>query len=95
MIKSDIFEVIFGKEGGYVNYFDDKGGLICWGIIEKVVCVYGYIGDMCNLLREIVLVIFEVDYWIGLCFDQIVGLLLDIVIELCDIGVNMGLLVFI
>ncbi|MHA3513990.1 glycosyl hydrolase 108 family protein, partial [Yersinia enterocolitica] len=26
MTKNDIFESILGKEGGYVNHPDDKGG---------------------------------------------------------------------
>ncbi|STE86759.1 Predicted lysozyme (DUF847) [Escherichia coli] len=34
--KDEIFDEILGKEGGYVNHPDDKGGPTKWGITEKV-----------------------------------------------------------
>ncbi|WP_303740874.1 glycosyl hydrolase 108 family protein, partial [Yersinia enterocolitica] len=78
MTKSDIFEAILGKEGGYVNHPDDKGGPTRWGITEKVARAHGYTGDMRNLPRETALAILEADYWTGPRFDQIAGLSSDI-----------------
>lgn len=50
MIKDEIFVVIFSREGGYVDYFDDRGGLMYWGIILMMVWVNGYMGDMWNFI---------------------------------------------
>lgn len=33
--KDEIFDEVLGKEGGYVNHPDDKGGPTKWGITEK------------------------------------------------------------
>ncbi|MGT3216592.1 glycosyl hydrolase 108 family protein, partial [Yersinia enterocolitica] len=71
MTKSDIFDAILGKEGGYVNHPDDKGGPTRWGITQKVARAHGYMGDMRNLPRETALSILEADYWTGPRFDQI------------------------
>ncbi|MGT3291570.1 glycoside hydrolase family 108 protein, partial [Yersinia enterocolitica] len=90
MTKNDIFEAILGKEGGYVNHPDDKGGPTRWGITQKVAHAHGYMGDMSNLPRETALAILEADYWTGPRFDQIAELSSDIATELCDTGVNMG-----
>ncbi|KAK6048972.1 putative Peptidoglycan domain protein [Cooperia oncophora] len=82
--KDEIFDEILGKEGGYVNHPDDKGGPTKWGITEKVARAHGYQGGYSRLE------ILEADYWYGPRFDQVEDLSPDIAAELCDTGVNMG-----
>ncbi|HAG5566405.1 TPA: glycoside hydrolase family 108 protein [Salmonella enterica] len=88
--KDVIFDEILGKEGGYVNHPDDKGGPTKWGITEKVARAHGYHGDMRDLTRGQALEILEADYWYGPRFDLVGNLSPDIAAELCDTGVNMG-----
>ncbi|HHN9986066.1 TPA: glycoside hydrolase family 108 protein [Escherichia coli] len=88
--KDVIFDEILGKEGGYVNHPDDKGGATKWSITEKVARAHGYRGDMRDLTRGQALEILEADYWFGPRFDQVATLSPDIAAELCDTGVNMG-----
>lgn len=90
MTKDDIFESILGKEGGYVNHPDDKGGPTKWGITEKVARAHGYKGDMRELSRQSARQILEADYWYGPRFDQVSDISSEIAAELCDTGVNMG-----
>lgn len=49
--KDEIFDAVLGKEGGYVNHPDDRGGPTKWGITEKVARAHGYRGDMRDLTR--------------------------------------------
>lgn len=88
--KDEIFDEILGKEGGYVNHPDDKGGPTKWGITEKVARAHGYRGDMRNLTRGQALEILETDYWYGPRFDRVAKASPDVAAELCDTGVNMG-----
>ena len=88
--KDVIFDEILGKEGGYVNHQDDKGGPTKWGITEKVARAHGYRGDMIDLTSWQDLEILEAYYWFGPRFDQVATLSPDIAAELCDTGVNMG-----
>lgn len=90
MTKDEIFNSILGKEGGYVNNPNDKGGPTNWGITQSVARAHGYTGDMRNLTRQQALDILEADYWAGPRFDQISELSPAIASELCDTGVNMG-----
>lgn len=90
MTKDDIFNKILGKEGGYVNHPNDKGGPTNWGITQKTAKAHGYTGDMRNLTRQQALAIYEADYWYGPRFDQIAAVSPGIAAELCDTGVNMG-----
>lgn len=52
MTKDDIFNAILGKEGGYVNHPDDKGGPTNWGITQSTARAHGYSGDMRSLTRD-------------------------------------------
>ncbi len=64
--KDKIFDEVLGKEGGYVNHPDDKGGPTKWGITEKVARSHGYRGDMGDLTREqAVGTSLKLDYWYG------------------------------
>ncbi len=33
--KDEIFDEVLGKEGGYVNHPDDKGGPTKWALLKK------------------------------------------------------------
>lgn len=90
MTKDDIFNAILGKEGGYVNHPNDKGGPTNWGITQATARAHGYTGDIRNLTREQALAILEADYWYGPRFDQVAAVSPVIAAELCDTGVNMG-----
>lgn len=90
MTKDQIFESILGKEGGYVDHPDDKGGPTRWGITQAVARAHGYAGSMKELPRETALAILTADYWTGPRFDQVSALSSAIAAELCDTGVNMG-----
>lgn len=90
MTKDQIFDRILGKEGGYVNNPNDKGGPTNWGITQAVARAHGYAGDMRNLSRQQALSILESDYWTGPRFDLIAAVSPAIAEELCDAGVNMG-----
>lgn len=90
MTKDDIFNGILGKEGGYVNHPDDKGGPTNWGITQATARAHGYTGDMRNLTRQQAMDIYEADYWYGPRFDQVAAVSSVIAAELCDTGVNMG-----
>ena len=90
MTKDEIFDAILGKEGGYVNHPDDKGGPTNWGITQAVARAHGYSGDMRNLTRQQALDILTADYWTGPRFDLVSEVSPAIAAELCDTGVNMG-----
>ncbi|EIV6183959.1 glycoside hydrolase family 108 protein [Klebsiella aerogenes] len=90
MTKDNIFDAILGKEGGYVDHPNDKGGPTNWGITQVTARAHGYAGDMRNLTREQALSILEADYWYGPRFDQVATVSSVIAAELCDTGVNMG-----
>ncbi|MGG7768371.1 hypothetical protein PGN90_11055 [Klebsiella aerogenes] len=90
MTKDNIFDAILGKEGGYVDHPNDKGGPTNWGITQATARAHGYAGDMRNLTREQALSILEADYWYGPRFDQVALVSSAIAAELCDTGVNMG-----
>jgi lysozyme family protein len=90
MTKEEIFNAILGKEGGYVNNPDDRGGATRWGITEQVARAHGYVGNMRSLPRETALAILIADYWTGPRFDLIATASPSIAAEICDTGVNMG-----
>lgn len=90
MTKDNIFDAILGKEGGYVDHPNDKGGPTNWGITQATARAHGYTGDMRNLTREQALSILEADYWYGPRFNQVASVSSAIAAELCDTGVNMG-----
>lgn len=90
MKKDQIFDAIVGREGGFVDNPDDRGGATRWGVTERVARAHGYTGNMRDLPRETALAIYEADYWAGPRFDQIHAVSPAIAEELCDTGVNMG-----
>ena len=90
MTKDQIIAGVVGREGGFVDNPDDKGGPTRWGITEKVARAHGYTGNMRDLPRETAVAIYEADYWTGPRFDQVHAVSPAIAEELCDTGINMG-----
>lgn len=90
MTKDQIIAGVVGREGGYVNNPDDKGGATRWGVTELVARAHGYTGHMRDLPRETAVAIYEADYWTGPRFDQVHAVSPAIAEELCDTGINMG-----
>ena len=90
MTADQIIEGILGKEGGYVNNPNDKGGPTRWGITQTTARAYGYSGDMKALPRDTAKAIYLSQYWTEPKFDRIAELSPAIAQELCDTGVNMG-----
>lgn len=82
---------LLGKEGGYVNHPDDKGGPTNWGITQAVARANGYDGDMRNLARDHAMAIYKLLYWHRPHFDlvAIAGMPLTAG-QLFEAGVNMG-----
>lgn len=70
MTKDDIFNTILGKEGGYVDHPNDKGGPTNWGITQATARAHGYTGDMRNLTREQALAILSLITGMAPRFDQ-------------------------
>lgn len=90
MTKDQIIAGVVGREGGFVDNQDDKGGATRWGVTERVARAHGYTGHMRDLPRETAVAIYEADYWTGPRFDQVAAVSEVLAEELCDTGVNMG-----
>lgn len=90
MNKDQIINAVVGREGGFVDHPDDRGGATRWGVTERVARAHGYTGHMRDLPRETAVAIYEADYWTGPRFDQVAAISPCIAEELCDTGVNMG-----
>jgi lysozyme family protein len=88
-IKS-IIDCIIGREGGYVDNPNDRGGKTCWGVTEAVARQNGYAGDMRNLPRAFAFALYERRYVNDPGFAPIIKLSEPIAEELVDTGVNMG-----
>lgn len=90
MTKDQIIAGVVGREGGFVDNTDDRGGATRWGVTERVARAHGYRGDMRDLPRETAVAIYEADYWTGPRFDLVHAVSQAIAEELCDTGINMG-----
>lgn len=89
-IEDAVFDSVIGKEGGYVNNPNDRGGPTKWGITQTTARRNGYTGDMRDMTRDQALVIYKKDYWFAPKFDQLALISPNIAAKLADIGVNMG-----
>jgi lysozyme family protein len=88
-IDSLIDEVI-GREGGYVNHPNDRGGQTNWGVTQQVARAYGYTGDMKALPRSTAAAIYKERYWTAPKFDLLAAVFPQIAHEIFDTGINMG-----
>ena len=91
---SDLFDELgkhlLGKEGGYVNHPDDRGGETNWGITVGVARANGYGGSMRDMTRDQALSIYRREYWEKPGFALVATVSPRIAQELFDTGVNMG-----
>ena len=91
---SDVFarliEGILGREGGYVNNPDDRGGETIWGITVGTARRYGFHGAMRSMTRQQAIEIYRDRYWAAPGFDKIALLSGKVAEELFDTGINMG-----
>ncbi len=85
-----MIEATIGKEGGFSNHPDDRGGPTRWGITEHVARRNGYSGDMRQLPRETAVSIYRNEYAIRPGFDAVAAISPKVGEELFDTGVNMG-----
>jgi len=90
MTLDSIIEDILGKEGGFVDHPDDRGGATNWGITERVARDHGFEGHMRDLPRKEAKRILEADYWHKPGFAQLSAISMPIAVKLTDMGVNMG-----
>lgn len=85
-----LIDGVIGREGGYANHPDDRGGETIWGITVAVARRYGYPGPMRSMPRDEAVRIYKSRYWTEPGFGQVAELSVRAAEELFDTGVNMG-----
>lgn len=85
-----LIEELIGREGGYVNNPNDRGGPTNWGITEQTARAFGYHGDMRDLKRESAISIYLERYWRQTNLYKIGAIYPTLAAELFDTAVNMG-----
>lgn len=91
MTRTDYFESLVKREGGYVDHPSDRGGPTNWGITEAVARDYGWKGHMRDLPRDVALEIYVKRYWIEPKFNEVDKINTTLAAEMLDTGVNMGI----
>jgi lysozyme family protein len=90
MTIDSTIDATIGKEGGYVNHKDDKGGETIWGITVAVARANGYTGAMRDMPRSTAVAIYKSQYFEKPGFAGVAVVSSAIAEELFDTGVNMG-----
>lgn len=90
MSLDTIIEGVLGKEGGFVDHPDDRGGPTNWGITERVAREHGFQGHMRDLTRIEAKRILIADYWDKPGLSRVGAISMPIAVEMMDTGVNMG-----
>lgn len=85
-----LIDGLIGREGGYVNHPDDRGGETIWGITVAVARRYGYRGAMRQMPRAEAVRIYRQRYWLEPGFGDVAAVSVPVAEELFDTGVNMG-----
>lgn len=85
-----LIDGVIGREGGYANHPDDRGGETMWGITVGVARRYGYAGSMGAMPREEAVRIYRARYWVEPGFSAVADQSEAVAEELFDTGVNMG-----
>lgn len=85
-----LIDGLIGREGGYVNHPDDRGGETIWGITVQTARRFGYAGAMRSMSRAEAVRIYRAQYWDGPDFAAVAAQSVPIAEELFDTGVNMG-----
>ena len=62
---------VIGREGGYANHPDDRGGETMWGVTIAVARRYGYVGRMRDMPRSEAVRIYRARYWSEPGYDRI------------------------
>jgi lysozyme family protein len=89
-VAARLLDPLIGREGGYVDHPQDKGGPTIWGITEMVARRAGYSGDMPSMSRSAAMDIYWKQYVLGPGIDQLAQRSLPLAAEALDTGVNMG-----
>ena len=85
-----IIDTTIGKEGGYANHPDDKGGETMWGITKVVARRNGYYGEMRSMPRPTAVDIYTREFFTGPQFDKVLQRSIPLAEELFDTGVLSG-----
>lgn len=85
-----LIKELLGREGGYANNPNDKGGPTNYGITEQIARSHGYHGQMQKLPITTAADIYKEIYWVAPGFDKINSRMTRLAEELFDTGVNMG-----
>ena len=85
-----LIQGVLGREGGYVNHPDDRGGETIWGITVGTARRHGYQGSMRSMPRAEAVRIYRAVYWVAPGFAQVAAQSVPVAEELFDTGVNMG-----
>jgi len=86
----DLIEDLLGREGGYADHPDDRGGPTNFGITERTARAAGHDGPMRDLPRAAAAAIYRRRYWTDTGFDRVAEIAPRLAAELFDTGVNMG-----
>ena len=90
MSIESMIDATIGKEGGYSDQANDRGGATRWGITERVARANGYAGDMRTLPRDKAVAIYRQEYAIKPGFAEVAEIYPALGEKLFDVGVNMG-----
>ena len=74
----DLIDAVIGREGGYSNHPDDRGGATRWDVTEAVARAHGFRGDMRTFPRDEAARIYRRVYWVRPGFDRVASLAPDI-----------------
>lgn len=89
-----ILEEIAGREGGFVNHPDDRGGPTNWGVTQATLSKYRgrnvTIDEVRALTRAEALELLRAQYVTDPGFDRVAAISPEIAAEVVDTGVNMG-----
>lgn len=85
-----LIEEVIGREGGYVNHPNDRGGPTNWGVTQQVARAYGYKGDMKAMPVDTAAAIYKERYWTAPKLDQLAAIFPQLAHEMFDTGINMG-----
>jgi lysozyme family protein len=85
-----VIDGIMGREQGYVDHPNDRGGPTNWGITVAVARANGFDGDMRDLPKSLAREIYRKRYIVRPAFDKVWLVDHRIGDELIDTGVNMG-----
>lgn len=86
----DILNQLLGREGGYANNPDDRGGETMWGITAAVARANGYTGPMRDMPRATAREIYIQRYWVRTGAMKVAALFPSLAEEILDTAVNMG-----